>query len=901
MVEPQAYEELYWRVRSRVLARHFAVGNRGRANWATTHNSLDPAVPGGVPDDARELVSRWHVTDFGGENPLLWSSRLLSFVAVEHQLGHPQAEHIATAALDTFDTLYKFEQDGPFGGYILRWDPEISALWSADGAYCEGFLIDPERQEYLHCTPHRDPRHVPTRDPGTLARLMSPQQILEYSELWNEHYRRYRVWEPSMDEIVGLVASYNVLFALVPTDAVRSRIVTQATRLAGYLAEHAYLLVRPEGGLTFRGSTGVLPAFEYSFNQVFRRITGSDHPARTDFVGAMQQTGYWRILQAPVERVATAIGIGNALVSPLLTGWLMSGDFVGQLLYHATQGLLSVAPPAVRAALPLLQPALPRSIGLYLHQDTFDVMQPWEPALANALMALPPDLRYRTFAQVMDLVPQQGLQIVRSFIPHLALTALDDADPLVREEYLRSMALRRQVPLQPGSTDLQNSCFASALALLHGMGPEEEPRLMELLDAHHQSLTAGAPEYLTLRDGVEEIDTALDYLAGLSLAWLYAKRRAEAGSPVTTPGFPQPPGAATDWPGVPLPGVVTTYLPHLARRVGAVAGTDVDLFDGPVTLSKPRSAPLDLPSTAGHVLVGQHRSFVKDTAGDVRTGVVLEPGDEFEITATGTILAPELFAQPSDANGWYAVDDARFPLHIGQDPVSARKYALLGRLGGYFFVGTHSPRRRFLYHRSLPLYLRVNIDNQQSAQGEGGFYAQIEVWGPPRYQGSAYFQAPEPIGAGANRQITVFLSNLGSAWDPADGYWLAPAPGTGQTWSAAPIPLTVPVPASSSTTLQVLVTAPAALGSYPMGWRLTGGPSGRLDISSSLHTVQVVTNRCAELFNLIAGLNDELNLLGKELEHADGEDRRSLERQVRKAENKLRKATEEFDGLGCPR
>ncbi|MET7701092.1 hypothetical protein [Streptomyces sp. NPDC005485] len=900
MVTPQAYEELYWRVRSRVLARHFAVGNRSRANLVTSHNQLNPDVPAEVPDSVRELVKRWHLTDFGGENPLLWSSRLLSFVAVEHQLGHPQAERIATAALDTFDTLYKFQQGGPFAGYILRWDPAISALWTHDGQYCQGFLIDPERQEYLHCTPHRDPRHVPTRSPETLARLMSAEQRAEYALLWDDYFSRYRVWEPSMDEIVGLVTAYSLLFELVPTDAVRSRIVAQVTRLADYLAAHAYLLVRPEGGLTCRGATGVLPAFEYSFNQVFRRITGSDHPARTDFIGAMQQAGYWRLLQAPVERIATAIGIGNALLSPLLTPWLTSGEFVGQLLYHATQGLLGAAPPAVRTAMPLLQSALPRSIGLYQHRDIFDIYTPWEPALANTLLALPPDLRYRTFAQVMDLVPQQGLRIVRSFIPHLALSALDDGDSLVREEYLRTMALHRQGPLVPDTTDVLDSCFASAIALLHGMGPEEEPRLMELLNAHHLKLTSQAPELLTVHCGVELIDPGLDYLAGLSLAWLYAKRRAEAGSPVTTPGFPVPPGPATNWPGVPLPGAVTTHLPQLARRVGATPGRDVDLFDGPVTLDKPRSAPLDLPSVSGHVLVGRHRSYVKDTAGDVRTGVVLEPGDEFEITATGTILAPELFAQPSDANGWYAVDDATFPLHSGQDPMSARKYALLGRLGGYFFVGTHSPRRRFLYHRSLPLHLRVNIDNQQSAKGEGGFYVQIEVWGAPRYRGSAGFEAPEPIGAGATRQITVFLANAGSEWNPADGYWLAPALGTGQTWSAAPIPLTGRVAPSGTTTVQVTVTAPAALGSYPMGWRLTGGPSGGLDVSTPLHTVQVVTNRCAELFDLIASLKQELEQPDKELENASGEDRKSLEREVKKAENKLDKATKESESLNCP-
>lgn len=197
--------------------------------------------------------------------------------------------------------------------------------------------------------------------------------------------------------------------------------------------------------------------------------------------------------------------------------------------------------------------------------------------------------------------------------------------------------------------------------------------------------------------------------------------------------------------------------------------------------------------------------------------------------------------------------------------------------------------------------MRVNIEDQKTATGEGGFHVGIQVWGKPRYRGYVSFTAPEPIAAGGTRQIDVSLYNGGSEWNPADGYRLAPVEGTGQTWSVARVPLSAAVPAGSSRSIQMSVTAPTALGSYPMGWRLTGGPAGRLDLTTPLHTVQVVTSRCAELADLIAGLDAELALLAEELRTASGEERKSLEREVRKAENKLAKAEKEARELNCPR
>jgi hypothetical protein len=70
----------------------------------------------------------------------------------------------------------------------------------------------------------------------------------------------------------------------------------------------------------------------------------------------------------------------------------------------------------------------------------------------------------------------------------------------------------------------------------------------------------------------------------------------------------------------------------------------------------------------------------------------------------------------------------RFALHSGIDPGSARKYALLGRLNGYFFVGTHRARERYLYPVERKLYLRVNTDDHRRGAGNGAFDVHVTVW-----------------------------------------------------------------------------------------------------------------------------------------------------------------------------
>jgi hypothetical protein len=911
MITSDEHQALYWEVRSAILGRHFAIGGRARANLMSLDNTLSqqlPSAAASLPELRRRVLERWNVASRMRENPLMWSGKLLAAVAAEHALGSPQAERVAVAALDSFEALYRFHRMDHFDGYVVRWDPATSDDWieTADTRYSGAFLVDADEKNYLYCVPHRDPRHVPRRVQATLDRLMTPAQQSEYMDNFQVYFDNCRPWECSMDELVGLVGAYGILFELVPTQAVRSRVASQASRLADYLAEHGYLLVRPEGGLNYRGATGLLPALEAPFNRVFKRVTGSDFPARTDFVGAMRQAGYWRLLQLPVDRVAAGLTVASVLASPLLTAWLASGEPIATVVSQVLGGALgagtATVPPSIRAAAPLIMPALPRSIGLHVHNDVFDVSEQDEPALAHLLSVIPPDLRFRVCADVSTLLPPSAGENARGFLPYVGLSAVGDPSAAIGQEYLRLMRLHRQGPLgNTERTDLLYSCFASALALLLGADASEEQALTELLAIRHDQVAPIGPDGTGLPgDGqVEFINAGLDYLAGLSLAWLHARRRADQGNPVTTPGFPLPPAGA--WPQVRVPADAVNYLPDVAQALGASPPSpDIDLFAATAPTVRSAPAPLVLPPVDGHVVVDHVSVQIRDTDGDVATGVVLEPGDEFEVTASGTITAPESLAQPSDANGWYVVDDATFALHSGIDPDAAHKYALLGRLGGYFFIGTHRPRQRFLYRRATPLYLRINNDDHRRGAGQGAFDVEITAWGPPRLRGQFLgFSLPRQVPPNTPQRIALRFRNLGSAWESSGGFRLVLTPGQADAvWSPAEVPVTTLIPPRGIADFEFDIVTPATLGSYRMSWTLMAGDQAVATTGGA--TVQVVASRCVELRSLIASIPAEIRGLQAGLAGAAPAEKAAIAGQIRALRAGLANARSEAQRLGCP-
>src|SRR5690349_10570232 len=103
-----------------------------------------------------------------------------------------------------------------------------------------------------------------------------------------------------MDELTGRVATSSFVHRVARDAAVLAAVQQQATWLGNYLADHGYLLVRPMGGLSWRGATGPLPALEFPFARALGRITGIDVASRVDFPHAMELAGHWRQLAGVV-------------------------------------------------------------------------------------------------------------------------------------------------------------------------------------------------------------------------------------------------------------------------------------------------------------------------------------------------------------------------------------------------------------------------------------------------------------------------------------------------------------------------------------------------------------------------------------------------------------------------
>lgn len=761
----------YGRLRARLLTQHFAYSRHLRVNFLSLWNwLLDPPTGLGTNPSEENELKRWNVNVHGRENPLAYSAHLVAFLSVEHALGHDKAQPIVDLALDAFGQLFKFE--GDFAGYLTRWDARTSARGEGitPRDRVRDFLVGPEG-EYLYSISATDPRHVPFRVPDILRKLKTKRQVKEYEERWEAYKEIYRRSELSMDELAGLAGAYAIAFRLVGVPSTRTKIRTQVDRLGNYLAKHGYMLVRPAGGFTAQGATGVLPAYEYAIVNAFSDITGIDYSSRTDFMGALEQAGYRSILNDQITKfqVGGILGLSTGIPQASIAGALGMVQAVAGILGISVTGPLVLGGTALADLLIQIGqkigiPNVLRALAVYANRNCFDVFsddEAGEVALASILKEMASPERFRS----LTLGLKQGVAGFAAFhLPPLALSAVGGTDTVIGDLYRDTVASWRATP--PTNTyiaKVANSPFTSALALLHSDGATdlerrtEEAKLVELLDGAYDDLDIDLPveENTEFSNGKlsdeDELKThertnvvnlhsrghVLNYLAGIALAWLYEKRRRDAGHPVETDRFPIAPASArfAEWPAPTIPGYVVNRLDHARRAVqvlppapGPVPDDElIDLFSSRVaTASSPTLHPT-LPTPTVNFL-GEVLVTVRGRDRDVYTGIELEDNDEFEISAAGQIRGTSL-AGFSDPDGWtQPADGADWPLHIALDP-AARKYALLGSLGGYFVVGSHFPRTRFLHPASLPLYLRIN---KASGEGSGEFIVTIRLWGRSR-------------------------------------------------------------------------------------------------------------------------------------------------------------------------
>ena len=744
-VSSAEHAALYGKLRSALLSRHFALNKYFRTNtffFENTLESKDEAEDLCKKDSGVQLKERWRIYDHSGENPLLLGAKLLTCLAIEHALGHVEALKIIRPALKSLGTLYKF-RGNHFDGYIIRWDPVTSDRWTTAGKdgmkkplYCAEFLVDGNNDKYLYCCPSNDPRHYP---------LKSVEQNKR-----EEYCRLYRRWEVSMDELVGLVTCYFMISQLVQDRDIQREVKIQVNKLADYLAEHSYILVRPCGGFTGRGASGILPALEFPFSRVFNRITGQSYFSRGDFKSAMEKGNVWKCLEGPIRTFSLA-GVAATVATPFLSP------------LFTELGLRSL----IMTGTPLNPVQIARSLAVYLHRDCFDVFDDCsakEFAVAAALKELASVVN--RFNIWVDGSAYLGGGPAAGFLPFIGLTGLDDPDLTVRDHYISWLAERRKHPIldQPGIG--AKSAFASAVSVVLNSGPHEEQNLVSLLDEKYNVIHSNYCSPYSYRDAdgfvgndnlalmnkrdditrnwtntSELFDPGLDYMVSLALAWLHSKRQADVGSSITTTDFPSHIFQTSSWPAAAVPEIIindnaiTLPLNQIqSSPVPRIVNGEADLFlDNQIPQKSDVPAPI-LPKNTLQLLIDKWVT-VRESDSDVDTGIILRNGDEYEfVEATGSIWAGVWLKDANGPGGWNNVDyDTKFPLHGGLDPQNAHPYCLLGKLHNYFFIGERRARERYFYFGEFSdckLYLRVNDDTP--GNGSGMFRCHIKVWGKPQ-------------------------------------------------------------------------------------------------------------------------------------------------------------------------
>ncbi len=751
---------LYGKLRAAILSRHFAINERFRTNFFFSDNRLETKLPINdfynlTPDEQEK--ERWRWINHGGDNPLMFSGKLMTCLAVEFYLGRQDGLPVIHALLDSIDVLYKFQGRGDhFDGYIIRADPVVDSgdSWDIDAytgrSYHKNFFMNQDLT-YNYCTPLHDPR---SRRKWSEAEwnAASTQKRERY---WDEYsdFMHARHWEPSMDELMGLVMGYDMVYRLVNVPAVRTKVSNQVNRLGDYLAEYGYYLVRPDGGFSARGASGVLPALEYPFSQVFQRITGNPYYIRNGFQAVMQKADVWGALE---ER----FNLWSAVLTIAELGGFGMFRFIGSIVdetglgfLFGTTGPFTLAQLGQIAAIYTLSDVF--DVALKLDEGKYDQSAAQEFAMAYALSLLSLRRRfddYMTGSEIASITSNAA-----GFPPFLGLTGLVlgqpgllDPEPNVRNAYLNWLPGRRNKPDLPAD-NIAFSSFASGVAVMLDAGWAEETHLKDLLQAQLDDFYGrpGHPNQyrydlpLTTdahKVNYEESPMALDYMVGLSLAWLHRKLRQDARQPIATAGFPDLPDSSAWYRAevpanvlvqaqsgtipLPLDAIQRTQPLHLTSY-----GSAELFYDNPVVPRSP--VPNAVLPSGVQGLVWDQTVTVPESASDVPTGIRLHLGDEFEIEYTGGLIKPGVFdplGRGNGPNGWNRIEYDRKFLLTGRP--NGHPYCLLGKLGengAYFFVGERWQRQRYLGYDTNELFLRINDDTP--GNGRGAFTCQVRVWG----------------------------------------------------------------------------------------------------------------------------------------------------------------------------
>lgn len=490
------HERIYASLRADVLARHFALGRFWRTNHFTNLNVLGetgdcfvpppgqvktrtcftaPCVPRRLgqpvyqtPEHPPEPTAdqphavtekeRWRVWNHDHANALTMTGMRLIHLCTEHRLGHPLAQKIIESALHTTGALMKYPAGSDFGGYILRWDPVSDDDWQLEidekghvtpVVPCR-FLLNSDLkrfgdQRYLYCTPLDDPRY-----------LRSVQQVIDSGNL-KDGQDRYRRWEPSKDEYIGLLAGFRVVFDTFSsgTQDIDVRITklvrAQTLEIAKYLQRFAYLLVRPCKGVTARGCGEILPLLEFPFGRMFKHVLGDSFDSTAS---------YWDVLNGAGIRPQQIAGTSVATVAAAVIA--ATGEVMNFLVHNG----LMTSDQAGTALQPLNDTQRLELAQLWLSRNLIDAVgvdSQGEVLAGFIINALPRPQRKAAFERWLSGAGNTGFH---GFKPFLAVMSLTDDDDFVRRNYLTWYDATFPQPFTPQIRSGDNDwAFASAAAL----------------------------------------------------------------------------------------------------------------------------------------------------------------------------------------------------------------------------------------------------------------------------------------------------------------------------------------------------------------------------------------------------------------------------------------------------
>ena len=112
------------------------------------------------------------------------------------------------------------------------------------------------------------------------------------------------------------------------------------------------------------------------------------------------------------------------------------------------------------------------------------------------------------------------------------------------------------------------------------------------------------------------------------------------------------------------------------------------------------------------------------TEGDTSTGIILQPGDEFQLTGKGLIWAGVWLTGLNGPEGW---ED--WLAEPGSPRTGIAPFSLIGRFedeSSYFLIGRELTRRQFPLDSPKQLMLKINDDTPNN--GSGAFRCRVQVW-----------------------------------------------------------------------------------------------------------------------------------------------------------------------------